>query len=142
MSPFFKLFVTLHSRLYRATSGKVGGGMGGGKVLLLTTTGNKSGQPRTVPVMYFDLGGKTYVVASAGGSPEHPAWYKNLAAKPDVTVEIGPRRFAARAATVGGDERARVWASVTGTMPRFIEYEKKTQGREIPVVRLDESAPS
>jgi deazaflavin-dependent oxidoreductase (nitroreductase family) len=136
MSPFFKLFIALHVRTYRATGGKLGGAMGGGKVLLLTTTGNKSGIERTAPVMYFEDGGKNYVVASFGGAPQHPAWYKNLSAKPQVTVQIGPRVFSAKAVTVDEAERVRLFQKVKTEMKQFAGYEKKTQ-RVIPIVRLD-----
>jgi deazaflavin-dependent oxidoreductase (nitroreductase family) len=136
MNPLFKLFTALHVRAYRATGGKLGGAMAGGKVLLLTTTGNKSGIERTAPVMYFEDGGNNYVVASFGGAPEHPAWYKNLSAKPQVTVQIGSRAFSAKAATVDEAERVRLFAKVKAEMKQFAGYEKKTQ-RVIPIVRLD-----
>jgi deazaflavin-dependent oxidoreductase (nitroreductase family) len=141
MSLFFTAFTRLHIWLYRRSGGRIGGAMLGAPILLLTTTGNKSGQPRTVPLMYFADGGKNYIVASAGGSPVHPAWYKNLAARSQVEVQIGPRAFKANAVTVGEDERARIFAKVKQEQPRFAEYELKAGSRQIPVVRLDEAVP-
>ncbi len=136
MKLFFKLFVATHVALYRATRGRIGSSMMGGKVLLLTTTGHKSGKRRTVPVMQFDDGGRRFVVASAAGSPEHPAWFKNLQKQPEVTVETRGERYQARAEVVGGDERPRLWQKITAAAPNFAEYEKKAGGREIPVVEL------
>ena len=136
MKYFFKLFVATHVALFRATRGRIGSSMMGGKVLLLTTTGHKSGKPRTVPVMQFDDGGRRFVIASAAGSPEHPAWFKNLQKDPEVGVETRGERYQARAEVVGGDERARLWQKVTAAAPNFAAYEKKAGGREIPVVEL------
>ena len=133
-----RMFIGAHVGVYRATNGKLGGAMLGGGVLLLTTTGNKSGKERTVPVMYFEHEGKRYVIASAAGAPVHPAWFKNLAAKPDVKVQVKERRYSAHAETITGDERVKVWKFVVEKMPRFGEYEKKAVGREIPVVALRE----
>ena len=138
MNPIGRLFISGHVGLYRASNGKLGGSIAGGPVLLLTTTGNKSGKERTVPVVYFETDGKRYVVASANGSPVHPAWYKNLAAKPEVSVQVKERRYTAHAQVVSGEERAKVWAHVVAQMPRFDGYEKKAVGREIPVVVLRE----
>jgi deazaflavin-dependent oxidoreductase (nitroreductase family) len=138
MSSLFRAFTRIHISVYRATSGKLGGGIAGGKVLLLTTVGNKSGQPRTVPLVYFTEEGRTYIVASAGGAPTHPAWYKNLSAKPEVTVQIGPKVFKANAVTVGPEERTRVFDQVKRQMKQFAGYEQKATNRQIPIVRLDE----
>jgi deazaflavin-dependent oxidoreductase (nitroreductase family) len=136
MKIFLKLFVAAHVALFRATRGRLGSTMMGGKVLLLTTTGNKSGKARTVPVMQFEDGGRRFVIASAGGSPEHPAWFKNLQKRPEVSVELRGERYQARAEAVNGDERARLWKKIATEAPNFAAYEKKTQGREIPVVEL------
>ncbi len=136
MKVFLKLFVATHVALFRATRGRIGSSMMGGKVLLLTTTGHKSGKARTVPVMQFDDGGRRFVIASAGGSPEHPAWFKNLQKRPEVTVELRGERYQARAEVVSSDERSRLWQKITTEAPNFAAYEKKTGGREIPVVEL------
>ena len=138
MNPLFKMFVGTHVALYRLTGGKLGGGMFGGRVLLLTTTGNKSGKERTVPVMYFDHQGKRVVVASFGGAPVHPAWFKNMQAKPEATVQVGREKYRARPVVLGGEERASVWKQVVTAMPQFAGYDEKVAGRrEIPVVALE-----
>ena len=139
MNLIMKAFVAAHTFAIHASGGKFGGTMGGQKLLLLTTKGNKSGKMRTVPVMCFTDEGQQAVIASAGGSPVHPAWFKNLESDPNVTVELDGRRYAARAEIVTGDRRARIWAEVTRLQPRFADYEKTAQGRVIPVVVLKEA---
>jgi deazaflavin-dependent oxidoreductase (nitroreductase family) len=136
MKFFFKMFVATHVAIFRATGGRIGSSMQGGKVLLLTTTGNRSGKQRTVPVMEFDDDGRRYVVASFAGSPEHPAWFKNLQKTPEVGVEVRGERYRARAEVVSAEERARLWQKIVAQAPNFAEYEKKTQGRQIPIVEL------
>jgi deazaflavin-dependent oxidoreductase (nitroreductase family) len=136
MNPIQRLFIATHTRLFRATGGRIGSSILGGKVLLLTTTGNKSGQPRTVPVMYFERDGRRFVVASNNGAPTHPAWFKNLSRTPSVTVEVPGDRYAATAKVLGGDERARVYAEVAREQPRFAGYQQKAGSREIPIVEL------
>jgi deazaflavin-dependent oxidoreductase (nitroreductase family) len=136
MNPIQKAFIAAHTFILHASGGKMGGSVGGQKVLLLTTKGNKSGKPRTVPVMCFEDEGQPVVIASAAGSPTHPAWFKNLEREPNVTVELDGKRFAARAEVVTGETRARILREVVRVQPRFSEYEKKAQGREIPVVVL------
>jgi deazaflavin-dependent oxidoreductase (nitroreductase family) len=135
VNPLLKLFVAGHVRLYQSSGGRWGGTMSGRKILLLTTTGNKSGKSRTVPVVpFFD--GETYVIASMGGAPEHPSWYRNLRANPDVGVQIGADQWRARAVAVeDGPERQRLWAQIVQQMPNFGKYQEKTS-RLIPVVRL------
>ena len=140
MNPLQKAFIAAHTFVLRTSGGKIGGSMGGQKVLLLTTKGNKTGKPRTVPVMCFEDEGRPVVIASAGGSPAHPAWFKNLERDPSVTVEMDGRRFDARAEVVTGERRARIWKEVVRAQPRFAEYAKKTEGREIPVVVLKDAA--
>jgi deazaflavin-dependent oxidoreductase (nitroreductase family) len=139
MNPIGKLFLAANIGLFRMTGGKIGSSMFGGSVLLLTTKGRKSGRVRTVPVMYFDDGADRVVIASAGGSPVHPAWYNNLSQNPDVTVEVKGKKYAARAEVVRGPERERIWQKVIAVQPRFAGYAAKTQGREIPVVVLKEA---
>jgi deazaflavin-dependent oxidoreductase (nitroreductase family) len=140
VNPLFKLFVKGHVWLYQSSGGRRGSTMNGRKLLLLTTVGNKSGKSRTVPVVPFFEGGETYVIASMGGAPQHPAWYKNLLAKPEVGVQVGADQWKARAAVVDeGAERDRLWKKITEEMPNFGEYQKKTS-RVIPVVRLVKQA--
>lgn len=142
MSALFQMFMRLHVGVYRATGGKLGGNLAGNKILLLTTIGNKSGQARTVPLVYFEDDGKTYIVASAGGAPAHPAWYKNLSAKPEVTIEMGSKKLSAKAVTTERAERDPVFEKIKKKMPQFAGYEKKAAGRVIPVVRLDILGPA
>lgn len=142
MSPLFQLFMQLHVRVYRATGGWLGGNLAGNKILLLTTTGNKSGQQRTVPLVYFEDDGKLYIIASAGGAPQHPAWYKNLSAKPEVTIELGSKHLRAKATTVDKAERDPVFEKIKKKMPQFASYEKKAAGRVIPIVRIDTLGPA
>jgi deazaflavin-dependent oxidoreductase (nitroreductase family) len=138
MNPMMKAFLAVNVGLFRATGGKIGSSMFGGHVLLLTTKGRKSGKTRTVPVMYFEDGADRVVIASYGGSPVHPAWYNNLSTEPNVTVEVKGRKYKARAEVVKGADRERIWQKVSAEQPRFADYAKKAQGREIPVVVLKE----
>lgn len=121
---------------YRANGGKVGGMFADTPLLLLTTTGAKSGQPRTAPLAYTTDGGSIVVIASKGGAPTNPDWYRNVLANPLVTVELGAERFRARASVVTGAERRRLYDAQAALMPGFAEYERKTT-REIPVVVLE-----
>ena len=139
MNPLMNLFVGAHVRVYRLTGGSVGGTIVGQPVVLLTTTGRKTGKARTVPLGSFEDGGDRIVVASAAGSPTHPAWFNNLTANPEVTVQLGPRTYAARAEAISGEERARLWKMIIAKAPVFADYQKKATGREIPVVRLKEA---
>jgi deazaflavin-dependent oxidoreductase (nitroreductase family) len=140
VNPLFKLIVKGHVWLYQSTGGRRGSTMQGRKILLITTVGNKSGQARTVPVVPFFDGGETYVIASMGGAPDHPAWYRNLVANPEVGVQVGAETWRARAVPVQeGPERDRLWKGIVEQMPNFGEYQKKTS-RVIPVVRLSRQA--
>jgi deazaflavin-dependent oxidoreductase (nitroreductase family) len=132
----FKAFVKGHVWLYKKSGGRRGAIMNGRKLILLTTTGKQSGQPRTVPVVPFLDGNTMYVMASMGGAPTNPAWYTNLVANPDVAVQLGAETWRARAVPLEGAERDRIWSRVTAEMPNFGDYQKKTS-RVIPVVRLD-----
>jgi len=109
----------------------------GRDVLLLTTTGRKTGRPRTHPLVYTRDGDRYLVIASKGGAPEHPLWYRNLRAKPEVTVEAGPETFRARAIPVpGGPDRRRLYDQHAAVYPGFRDYEKRT-ARVIPAVLLE-----
>jgi deazaflavin-dependent oxidoreductase (nitroreductase family) len=135
MKFFFKLWVAIHTGLYRLTGGKMGGTMRGFKVLLLTTTGRKSGKTHTVPVGFFEQPGGYLVVASNNGRPAHPAWYLNLKSKPQATIQVGSKVMTATADILSGEARAQAWQQVITASPMYAEYEKKTK-REIPVVFL------
>jgi proline iminopeptidase len=104
--------------------------------LLLTTTGRKSGEKFIFPLFYGTDGDSYIVVASKGGAPKHPNWYLNLVANPEVEVQVGPRKFRARARTVTGPERTRLWQKALEFWPPYADYQKKTE-REIPVVLLE-----
>jgi deazaflavin-dependent oxidoreductase (nitroreductase family) len=110
-------------------------GMRRDRLVLLTTTGVKSGQRRTTPMMFHRDGDRLYVIASNVGAPRHPDWYLNLAANPHVTVEVGDETYDARAEALPGQERERVWAMLKENYPFFAEHEAKTE-RTIPVVAL------
>jgi deazaflavin-dependent oxidoreductase (nitroreductase family) len=120
---------------FRANHGKVGGGFDGASLVLLTTTGAKSGQKRVNPLATLPEGDTLYVFASKGGAPTNPDWYWNLVAHPEVEVEYGDERFDAVAHVVTGQERDRIFAVQKDRMPGFADYEKGTS-RVIPVVEL------
>ena len=120
---------------FRANQGKVGGQMANIPLLLLTTTGAKTGRTLIKPLAYTRDGERLVVIASFAGAPKHPAWYNNLVANPVATVEIGSERFQVRATVTAGEERQRLFDSQAKQMPIFAEYQKKTT-RQIPVVVL------
>jgi proline iminopeptidase len=105
--------------------------------LLLTTKGRKSGERFLFPLFYGRAGGSYFVVASKGGAPEHPGWYRNMLANPEVEVQVGTEKLRARARTATGEERARLWEQALIFWPPYGDYQRKSQGREIPVVVLD-----
>ena len=125
-----------HVRIYRLTGGRFVGRVGKAPILLLTTTGRRSGQPRTAPLLYLEDGDQLAIVASFGGQPKHPVWYLNLTTNPEVDVQVGRERFTATARTATTEERARLWPLFVEMYPSYAGYEKKTT-REIPVVLLE-----
>jgi proline iminopeptidase len=126
-----------HVRVYRETDGEQGHDWReGSSVLLLTTTGRKSGDERTTPLIYGMDGANPVVVASKGGAPDHPGWYKNLAKTPAAEVQIKGERFPVRARDAEGEERERLWNLMNGIWPHYAEYQQRTD-REIPVVVLE-----
>ena len=120
---------------FRNNGGKVGGPFEGGTLLLLTTTGAKSGQQRTNPLAYLPEGKRMFIFASKAGAPSNPDWYYNLLANPTVKVEVGTEEFQANAVVVGAEERDQIYARQVQRMPGFGDYEKKT-ARKIPVIEL------
>ncbi len=120
---------------FRSNGGRVGGQFEGAPILLLTTTGARSGQAHTSPMMYQAEGDRTFVFASKAGAPTNPDWYHNLMANPSVTVDIGSQTLSARAEEVVGPERDRIYAQQSRLYPGFAEYQEKTT-RTIPVVEL------
>jgi deazaflavin-dependent oxidoreductase (nitroreductase family) len=122
---------------FRTNNGAIHSGMfSGAHLLLLTTTGAKSGKKRINPLVFTRDGDNYVVIASKGGSPTHPDWYHNLVANPDVTVEVGTERFEARARVAEGEERDRLYVAQAAIMPGFADYQRKTS-RQIPVVVLE-----
>jgi deazaflavin-dependent oxidoreductase (nitroreductase family) len=105
--------------------------------LLLTTTGRKSGEKYIFPLFYGDTANSYFVIASKGGAPEHPGWYRNILANPDVEVQVGTKKLHAKARTATGAERAKLWDEAVGWFPPYADYKIKAAGREIPVVVLD-----
>lgn len=124
-----------HRFWYRATGGALGARVRGMPVLLLTTTGRKSGKPRTTPLMYLEDGEDIVVIASNSGDDRDPAWWRNLKAHPDATIQVGRKRRAVRAARATADENARIWPLLVATNADYDEYAKRTN-RDIPVVIL------
>ncbi len=124
---------------FHANGGKVGGPFAGVGILLLHTTGAKSGKPRVNPVAYRRDGDDFVIIASKGGAPTNPDWFHNLRAHPDVTVEVGTEQFDVKARITEDGERERRWTETKGELPQFGEYEQKTD-RQIPVIVLERVA--
>jgi deazaflavin-dependent oxidoreductase (nitroreductase family) len=126
-----------HVRRYRATDGEEGYiWREGSTILLLTTTGRNTGNESATPLIFGLDGDNPVIVASQGGAPEHPGWYRNLAKSPEVGVQIKGERFRARARDAQGEERERLWRAMNEIWPHYDEYQTKTK-REIPVVVLE-----
>ncbi len=120
---------------FRANHGRVGGPFEGMPILLVHHTGAKSGERRINPVAYYRDGERYVIFASKAGAPSNPAWYHNLMAHPDTTIEVGDETLAVRASEAAGEERDRLYAAQAERIPQFAEYEQKTT-RAIPVVVL------
>ncbi|HEX9012573.1 MAG TPA: nitroreductase family deazaflavin-dependent oxidoreductase [Anaerolineaceae bacterium] len=127
--------MAFHVWIYRLSGGRLGGNMRGFKVLLLTTTGRKSGKAYTAPLGRFDMDGGYVIVASNAGQNTNPAWYYNLKSNPQVTVQVDERILPATAEVLSGEARAQAWRQVIATTPGYANYEKQTT-REIPVILL------
>lgn len=145
ISPQLPDWIKEHLRNYLASNGEnghlwdasLGGGSGMIATLLLTTTGRKSGEALTLPLIYGHSGNSYVVIASKGGAPAHPAWYLNLQANPEVSVQVKAERFDARARTATGAERAALWQQLVGIYHPYEQYQIAAGAREIPVVVLD-----
>ena len=136
----FKVMSGVHSVLYRASRGRIAGRVGKLDVLLLTTTGRKTGKARTVPLLYTKTGGGYAVVASKGGAELDPAWCVNLRANPAALVELGGKRIRVKARETEGDERERLWRQMADGYKGYDNYKQKTS-RQIPVFVLEPASP-
>jgi deazaflavin-dependent oxidoreductase (nitroreductase family) len=133
--PDFRLFGDEHVKQYEATGGKVGHDWNGTGVLILHTSGRTSGQARKNPLIYGRAGDDYLLVASKGGAPDHPGWYKNLIAHPDVTIQVWGEVTPVTARTASPDEKRKLWPIMTKEWPAYDDYQKKTE-RDIPLVIL------
>lgn len=137
MSESENLFGDEHVRRYRETHGEVGHAWRNGTtILLLTTTGRTSGEKRTAPLIYVKDGDHHVIIASKGGAPENPGWFKNIEKTPEVEIQVKGEVFRARARVATGDERTRLFEKARQSWPDYAEYVKRTP-REIPVVVLE-----
>jgi deazaflavin-dependent oxidoreductase (nitroreductase family) len=125
-----------HVRVYRETNGEQGYLWNGVPILLLTTTGRKSGEPRTIPIIFTRYKDGYVIIASKGGSPTHPKWYLNILEEPKVTVQVKAEIFTAVARTAASPEREAIWAEAVKTWPNFDLYQTRTT-RQIPVVVIE-----
>lgn len=130
----------IHTWLYVKTGGVIGSRVDGMDVLLLTTIGHRSGEPRCVPLPCFKLAGHLVVVGSFGGNPKNPAWVANITKQPEVKVQLGRKRWDARARVSEGEERAQIWKELTYEFPRYAKYQTLTD-RLIPLVVIEPSHP-
>ena len=131
----WKLGSGAHAGVYRATGGKLFGRMGKSPILLLNTVGRKSGKKRTSPLLYVMDGEDFVIIASKGGASAHPAWYLNLMANPEATVEIEDREVRVRAEEADSEEKSRLWQKMVEMYPAYDAYQEKTE-REIPLLVL------
>jgi deazaflavin-dependent oxidoreductase (nitroreductase family) len=133
---FARNFIKLMVWLYRRSGGRIGGRMFGSPVLLLTSTGRRSGRPWTNPLLFQPDGDRFVIIASNGGAPRHPAWWLNLRSNPEATIQIGGETLPVTATRVSGAERDRLWALMVNAYQGYANYERKTT-RKIPVVLLE-----
>jgi deazaflavin-dependent oxidoreductase (nitroreductase family) len=131
----FSLFGDEHVRRYEASDGKVGHDWNGTSVLILHTKGRKSGKVRKFPLIYGRDGEDYVLVASKGGAPDHPGWYRNLVANPDARIQVRGEQLDVTARTGTPEEKRRVWPVMTAQWPEYDDYQRKTP-RDIPVILL------
>jgi deazaflavin-dependent oxidoreductase (nitroreductase family) len=139
MTAAFRAATSLHALIYRATSGRWGTRIRGLPILLLTTSGRRTGRPRTTPLGYFEDRGRYVITASNSGLDRHPGWFHNLKANPAVRVQVGGRRLGAQAEVAEGSERRRLWERLMALSPSYAAYARRTS-REIPMVVLSPQA--
>lgn len=125
----------LHALVYQASGGRLGGRIVGSPVLVLVTTGRRSGAERHTPLLYLPDGDDLVIVASNGGTASHPAWWFNLGAEPRAEVILDNRRLPVTASEATGDDKSALWERLVGMYPGYADYQRRTD-REIPVVRL------
>ena len=129
--------LTVHQWLYETTDGRIGASLGGRPMLLLRTVGRRTGEPRTAALLYVRDGESYAVVASKGGAPQHPGWFHNLVAEPNVDIQVGRERVLVRARIAEGEERSRLWARADDVnQGQYTIYQSRTK-RTIPVVVLE-----
>jgi deazaflavin-dependent oxidoreductase (nitroreductase family) len=133
--PFFRVFTGIHGFFYRLTGGRIAGKVQGLRVLLLTTTGRKTGKLRTTPLGHFEQAGGYVIIGSNAGSDHHPDWFLNLKGNPHATILVGDNRLHVNAEITGPDKRSQLWAQLIELAPGYAGYATKTN-REIPVVIL------
>lgn len=130
------LFGAEHVRVYRETDGARGYAWRGTSILLLTSTGLRSGDARTTPLIHRTDGEDSWVVvASKGGAPEHPAWFRNLEADPSASIQVKAEKVPVSMSVAEGEERSRLWSKMVEVWPAYDDYQRKTE-REIPIVVL------
>ena len=135
-SAFVKVMSAVNTWVFRASGGRIGGRFrGGAPVLLLTTTGRKTGQPRTAPLLYLKDGDTYVLVASKGGMSHHPLWFRNLEANPEVEIEVGRDKLAMTARRASSEEKAALWPKLVAMYRDYDDYQARTE-RDIPVVIL------
>ena len=125
-----------HVRVYQDTNGETGYLWNGVPILLFTTKGRKSGEPRTNPIIFTPVGDKYVIIASKGGSPAHPAWYLNILEDPNIEVQVKADKFKATARTAESPEREELWAEAVKAWPNYEVYQSRTE-RKIPVVVIE-----
>lgn len=130
------LFGAEHVRVYQETAGERGYDWRDAEILLLSTEGRKSGETRIAPLIHREDDGRWVLVASQGGRPEHPAWFKNLTAQPDAEIQVKADRIPVRAREAEGEERERLWGRMTEVWPAYDDYQRRTD-RRIPIVVLE-----
>jgi deazaflavin-dependent oxidoreductase (nitroreductase family) len=135
-SPDLSLLGKEHVRVYQETNGEQGYLWNGAPILLLTTKGRLSGEPRTIAIIFSRWGDSYVIMGSKGGSPTHPKWYLNILEDPQVKVQVKGDVFDAKARTAQSPEREKIWAEALKTWPRYEEYQSRTE-RQIPVVVID-----
>jgi deazaflavin-dependent oxidoreductase (nitroreductase family) len=132
---FFRFFMAIGTFLYRISNGKIGGRLPGLEVLLLTTTGRRTGKERTTPLGYFVDQDSYIIIGSNAGFDTHPAWFYNLKSQPHATIQVKDKQFVVNAEVAGPDKRLQLWEQLSELAPFYGNYARKTH-REIPMVIL------